>query len=620
MHRAALTAAVLLLATATAPAQAQAQAPPADAAVVAGPTASGLRLVAWDRGAQLCTAITGRDDDGSGARCLRGGTGVLSTNGVHGVVTPAGATAVELRFRRASVTVPTTAGEAYRGRFAGRVRFALGQHADETPWLLRYLDEAGRAIGADEGSAPAPLRGAPLVLASGRVGSRRYQLRAQARPVLAPLPGQRDRLADEVCLVITGAAGASESNSCLRRPLPPSVPLLPSIDLSCGRTTVLLQTSANVARAQALLGDGRRVTIPLRDLPARLGVAGRAGGLVIRGRVAIRRIVATNRAGGLVRVLRIASPPASPCSAGDSGGVLDAFFGLDDFLRQTGAPTPVVADDGVDLCIALGDLDPGRHCAPPPVDPDDSLVATRRAGADVLLFGAVPAQVTTIDLPGGRRVETAPGAAGYAGRYRDDVRFFTASLPAGAAAAVAFGSIVLRDSSGFAIGEADALAPWEYEADAVRLPGVKSRVSVAPMRIGRATALCLTGSDIPPFLVGPSCAPILIGDGSEADVVAVVSCAPRRATLFLRANRRARARLTDGRSVSSRVVTVPAGPERGTRLRVIDVPAGAGVRDVITASSRARLDLLPATRQCGYASGPSSVTTQSTARAEAVPD
>ena len=40
-----------------APQTAAAQEPPRDAAVVAGPTASGATLVAWDRGTQLCIAI-----------------------------------------------------------------------------------------------------------------------------------------------------------------------------------------------------------------------------------------------------------------------------------------------------------------------------------------------------------------------------------------------------------------------------------------------------------------------------------------------------------------------------------------------------------------------------------
>ena len=624
-----LTTALALVAAPAAFAQErESESPPPEAVVVAGPTASGATLVAWDRGDDLCVQLRARVDGFENRRCARSGFSerpVISSGAAHAVVAPGDAGSVELRFARgdARASGPAVAGDAYRGRFAGRVRFAIVDGPDDgVPWLARFLDAGGSVIGATEGDGEAPRLAGPFVLAASRVGGRRYELRAEARTALSPLPRERDRLGREVCIWFqrAGAPRDDDDESCERRAQPESVPLIPSIEVGCRRSTVFVQASPGVARARAVLGDGRTVEVPLSSFPASLGFPGRAGVLVVTGRVAVRRIVALGPAGQTIRSTTLGAAPAGgECDEGPED-VASSIFGFDELFRQVGAPRPSVADDGTDLCVAIGDIDRTRHCWPPPVGPGASVIISRRVASGLLLFGAVPGDVASVDVPGGGRVETTAGAAGYAGQYRDDVRFFTASVSPAAAdnLAVSLGldGFLLRDSSGFVVGEAGVLAAFRYSTEPVRVRGLPPGVRVGAIFAGRARFLCIVSDEIGPFISGPPCAPMAIrGRFSTDSATAVVDCSPRRATLFMRGDRRAVARLADGRRLRGRIVRA-----LGVPLRVIAIPRDATVRDVVARGSRSQLDLPPATRQCGYAAGVSSTTTSATDRARPVAD
>jgi hypothetical protein len=348
-----------------------------------------------------------------------------------------------------------------------------------------------------------------------------------------------------------------------------------------------------VARAYALLGDGRRAAIPLAGVPAAVASDRRAGALLVTGRVAIRRLVALDGRGARVASVTLALPPPTR-ACNDS--TID-FGGIHFPLAPRGFAGPArltVADEGSDLCVSLGDLDRDRDCAPPPVRTRASTLGVRRVGGSSLVAGAVPRAVAALELEvGGRpvRIETQPDAPGYGGQYREQVRFFAATLPGEPTGAL----VTLRSAAGERIGT----VPLLHKTPPVTLPGSRPPVGVARLSFFPTALTCLESPNVGQIIpIFTPCAPI-----DPRGMVAIASCSPRAMTLYLQASARVRgfeARLGDGRRLRSRARRVASGPLARTRVLTIDVPAGATVRSVRAGRRAARLDLVPAARQCGY--------------------
>src|SRR5919197_1692223 len=155
MHRSGMTVLfVMLAAVGLLAARAHAQQAPA---VVAGPLPQGASLVAFDRGGRLCLQVRAprRREP---VECLDGAPDTARHTGFASVGQPPGevwyaaltpdVAAVEMRFADGErVSARTSAGAAYRGRFAGRVRFVLlASRTQDPPYLTRLVGADGRVL------------------------------------------------------------------------------------------------------------------------------------------------------------------------------------------------------------------------------------------------------------------------------------------------------------------------------------------------------------------------------------------------------------------------------------------------------------------------------------------
>ena len=113
-----------------------------------------------------------------------------------------GAVMVELGFADGHVVrVPTFAGEAYTGTWAGRMRFILGETTigpgiDSDPESVRMLDAAGAVIGV----ARAPVRARSARVLRRRAGGELVRATATLTSELAPLPGAPEQRQERTCV------------------------------------------------------------------------------------------------------------------------------------------------------------------------------------------------------------------------------------------------------------------------------------------------------------------------------------------------------------------------------------------------------------------------------------
>jgi len=612
--RARAAALALLIASLTAaPARAQDDEPvdvPANAAVVAGPTATGATLVAFDRGTDLCLAVRARNVGISQAEC--GAPPQLPEEAVDGEAYPRGGERVVRRFgavppevatvehrfaaprapqpgARRDGVVTTTAGEAYRGRAAGQVRFFLADTPTQLPWLTRYTGADGRALHAEAAIFERPLIGRPLDLARGRVGERTWRLRATVRPTLAPTPFERDRLEREVCLGPAPSRGRRGDAACLPR-LPLAEDLAAYPQSACGQTGLVLVAAPAVRRAIAVLGDGRRARVPLVDAPAQLALPpARLGAFIARGPIAIRRVEGFDARGRRVQREEVGLAPAAPCR--DDGGSFSVFaFASDEPAGPLGL---YVADAGVRLCVSLAPLAPrGRTCALPPTTVRESYVDARRTSDGLLIGGAVAAVVAAVEVTvdGQRiRVPTTEDVPGYGGQYRGAVRFVRLSLPA--TAQVTSVRLLAADGRRLATQPLSE-EPVEAGRGPMLLRGPVS-VSVVRTRGGTVAGPCLRVSAYDET----ACSPQIPGL-----VNVVASCAPRALVVYgavARSTRRVEVLLDGGRRLRPRLLA--AGRARAFATLVPRDAQVLGVRAIGRSVRRGGLRLPPVTRQCGYA-------------------
>jgi hypothetical protein len=596
---------VLLLGCLAAPASAQQV--PEDAAVVAEEPGR-WKLHAFDRRGRLCHAFVSAQDVGPIADCerYRRLTAVDSELWseyaferafVAGVVAP-DVIAVEAELRDGRrVRADTTAGPAYQGAYAGRVRFAVLElpvrtgAVDDSVRIVRFLAADGRTIGAQADFHSGPYHfDARRVARGGRPGAR-WELRADWHERLVPTPLALDRLERRGCVWVQQARDERSTSRTCFAPGEPDQPLRLAWRAGCDAagTRIVILAAPGVRDVRAVLGDGRRREVRLRSLPR--AFAGRRAGVVSVGAgVAVRRIVAEG-----VPPLPIAMPPATAdCEAG--GGTNDEPFvsgAFGDPARRGTAVT--VRDEGTRLCLALGALRPFRDCLPAPVQASASRFISRREGGRTTLLGAVTADVAAVEFQsrsGPVRVE--PVDVGYTGRYREQLRFVHVELPS-------------------------ATRLWDprlLAADGSRIAsavGPDARFALRPRTVARGAGglrlvvgvLALGGDRIPCYVVtsGPpsardrdTCAPHFF-------LLAEVHCTPRRIVISSILPRAARA--VDVRLASGRVVRVPSvRVSRLGRAFIAVLPRDAAPRSlqIRGAGESVPLRLPPASEQCGYRS------------------
>lgn len=606
-----LVACFVLAAPATASADHDGVPVPPGAPVVAGPTPAGATLVAFGHRGEVCIALRTAGGESS-AECTvppsrpsqaANDYGFLEDSGpaglgAHGGVVHGDVKRVELRFavRRGRVprdsgqVVATTPGDAYRGPGAGRVRFYLAEGPADTPWLTRYADEAGSTLAAD-GGFDAPVLGTPVTIARARGG---VSLRAVRRPQLAATPLDRGRLVEQTCVEIQvpreqGGGVCSTAD----RPFEGDLDL--DVRSPCERLYAPVVVSRRVRRVEAVLGDGRRQPIRLFDVRGPRRPQVRAGALVVRGAVALRRVEAFGADGRVVERRDVRRAPPAPC--GDDGSSVSGFlYYTEGSTREPRGPLAFrVRDDGARICAALGDLDPaGSDCGLPPVQPELSNVGVRRADGRTLVAGVLPPDVAFVEVivdGAARRLETVPDVPGYGGQYAGASRFLVLELPG----APRLGAVRFLDAGGVELSRAPALDFEEPRPRATRI------VAVAGLRLRVSDFAGQPGLLDPFACVGPAARPADECQALSPQFVAVEAlCSPRRLLIVGQAP-------AGTRSVTVRT-TSGVGPARllrigGSRVAVAVLPPFArpvGITFRGRSVRNAPIALPPAARQCGY--------------------
>lgn len=452
--RALLVVAVLLWLAAPASASAAFRPTPASAPTVAGPLADGARLVAFDRGGQLCLDVVRDGEDKTYPDCgssvpetpfeVRPGVEFGPRPTWHYGVVPAAVAAVEIELSDGGrVRVPTEPGDAYHGAVApAEARFFLAvTPGNDIARLTRAFAADGTLLGVSESPFAARTPGdGPPPGARRIAGGRGFGVFAHRQRRLAPTPLEPERYDAHRCVTTrTADMGNGEVCTVGARGLQGKAVLI-GHGSSCSATAVAGLAAPGVRRVVLVLGDGSRRSLrthassPLgrwRGFGARLGAA-----------TAVRRYVALGRDGRGLAAGPVRNGPAQgPCSPPRAGAGFATDVGYFSFAVVDGDPRrsrvpgagPLVAyDRGDELCVGPGGVDPALDCALPPVEKLGTRISGAHRGGRTLLAGVVAPSVTGVELTldGGERL-TLPAAPdpAYAGRYAGLVGFVSASLP-----------------------------------------------------------------------------------------------------------------------------------------------------------------------------------------------
>jgi len=396
------------------------------------------------------------DDDGLLA------VGGARTGGVRyaGVAAPASAARVELRRAGRLLTAgPTVGAGAYRGKSAGRVRFALLRMPPGGPvdgLRVHALDATGALVSVFTGRDSERVFARRRLLA-GRSGRVRWALTTSRSSELEPSVLDLAHETVSRCVDVRVQIGPNDDNSRSCHSGGPQDSLEQafagspetSAEDRCKPDFRLLHgvVSPSVRRVTVVLGDGRRRAVRAVRTPdgERLAYA-----LPVAPGVAVRR-VELQEAGGRTRVLKLSAVPVRVACVQESLGSsiigpglgigllapfadLPAVTPVGPVATLAGPPPMRVADGPAEtLCVTVGDQPftaPG--CAI--VSPDlDELVGSLDSYTKPRTFAlALPARVATVriaapDAKVARDIPTVPGT-GYSGRYAGHVRFASATV------------------------------------------------------------------------------------------------------------------------------------------------------------------------------------------------
>ncbi len=604
-----------------------------------GAQAGGVKLLVADKGDELCLTLQRSWE--TGPSCVRPPRTPFSPEVqqsgrqdgpvVAGVVPASGATVEARHGRDARTRVSTTPG-AYTGRHAAEVRFFAMALRGEAA-LLRYYDAGGRMIGASDESLDRferPVRG-PVILRRSAQSRPRWRLTASVLRELDPRPDQPDRMTRRLCTSVT--VGNGTTTSC---PVAADRPirLAPELERGCGSSPRLLSAvvDARVHRVVVVLGSGRRLSVPTRALPSRLGFGARFVAVTLPRSEAVRHVLAQDDRGrALDRTDLLAAPAGVGCADDGSDGQLS--FGLQaetgptdasSDARDLAASTPsggrlLLGDRGDDLCsaVVLG-ARRDAFCAGPPLDPGFPNHSVVRVGSRAVFAGVAhpEARPPELVLDDGARLRPslqAPGA--YAGRYAAHVRVFAVDIPAGRRAV----RLITRDAAGRVVlstsapehparpapsrsvlrrgtngGALDLRARVETFAFSYEGHGSRSRVlCLTPQLRGRALTKDRDEGCLGPF--------------SSRTVAGMAPCAQRRIVFYGTLGARDRGvdiLMAGGRRIAVPAAPLPASMRFRARVFAIALPARAAVRAVLVRRAKSTLrlaaPLAPATRQCGY--------------------
>ncbi|WP_445150259.1 hypothetical protein [Baekduia sp. Peel2402] len=617
---------------------------PGDAPTVFGPTASGTTIIAFVHGKDLCVAMQWEGqarpdrvaepvpDNEQAGNCVTlpvlpafGHEGIAtlrtSTGGIAIGVTGRDAASVELRHEgkvvgrsaTASLPLPVAAGDL-RIYAAELPESEADINVFVDPDEVAVRDAAGTLRWVDDSRA-FPELGRETVLRRGRAFGERWRLAVARRRVLEATPLEPDRHVEEVCPVLTVGAGSIVGGPSVTGPCDrPGVAQALTVELTDGCAAqgngVVVVARRAVRRAVALLGDGRRVTVPLMHLTG--ATAGTRTGVLFAGGEGVIRHVAGLGAGGReVARLDLGLAPlrrSDACDEGSNGG--DVFFtwSTDPDPLGAGPHAARIVDAGAQVCVAVDRA--------PRVPDDCRLAPTTPSGADVSAYptadGTHLVGVANLDVAAARMTlddgtkltVAAVPPVGYVGRYKDVLRVIEADLPAPRRAL----SQELLDARGRVLE--DAPGPQTRPLTGVtalgRPAGVSTtlRAGLLHATSGSAVRVCVTLGEL---AERGDC--FLDANPSAPDARLVVDCARSRTlviALLPRSTDRLLVPTSAGRTVTARTIRLPARLRRGgaAAVAVAYLPSREGAEALTFHGShprRVRLGLPPGARQCGYA-------------------
>jgi hypothetical protein len=587
------------------------------------------QMLAGDELGNLCVGVrTQRDTSRS---CERDALGVVDLGGaeagVRYVAAGVAASAAIVEVRRAGqllVSGPTVAGEAYKGKRAGKVRFALlrlPDNAREDGLRVRVLDAAGSLVAVLATNAVKELVVARGRLLAGRSGGVEWSIEANQVSELEPTVVDlgHERVSECALTRVRYGAKTARSSPC-SGPAPFdsleifSSGLIAKTDELCAPEFRLLHGVVAATGVSVLLGDGR--TRSART--AAFGDGRVVYALVIPRDAAVRNITF---GGAAARVLALGMAPLHVVcpNLDDQAGLLDGPDGAAQLASLIAHPPPLtpagpvttlagsgarVADGpGDTLCLAVAGRPFSAFGCQVVAPAFEDLAGAVDDFTDPRAFAlALPARVAAIRIgapagPGLREIPTVPGD-GYAGAYAGRVRFAAGK----ATAASQLDNIDLLDGAGTVLHRerstpnrvGSGSAP--RATDRRRLAGRPGRPSLWQTTYrGPYRCVALTSGPHPPS--GAACQDMR----SRSTVLLAAPCATHRLTVAV----------TPG--AGTRVIAVTGG----SGSRAIPLRHGAGLLTLASTRSlrslsfvrrgratRVRIGAPAGARQCGWSAAP----------------
>jgi hypothetical protein len=562
-------------------------------------------LVHDDTGNRLCTRVDGGEDgNAASSGCGPAPTGrfdgdirtvTIGNRTFTAGVVPADGTTVELEYGDESRTrTPALAGDAYQGRFKGKLRFFLIEQpkAKGEPVLVRRFDDAGKLLGASSGGGFDIPSGEPVTLLRGK-GTR---VTVALRRSFSPTPLEIDRVGRTVC--VTVKRGGDSTSCSEERPFAPVLSVESTTE--CGPTGTLVAglTRSDIPRVALLLGSGRRIVTRTHELIGTVGTTRRGVAVTAPRGEAVRAAIALGENGkeadrqiiGAPPITGVCSKNGSTTSYGSEIGFGDPgpfVAGPPDGQQVAAGAAPgaqlVARDEGEFICIGIDRLAADkRDCGLPQVQDLYPFAVHRATAARTAAGGVVTLDTASvrIEIDGARMVDATMSDGGdYSGRYRGAVRFFLAET----AGRHRITAVELRDADGKIVSllpgpdEPDLDAATIARGRGFRLFGMRYAFTFKyggePLRHQRGSCIGLVlGSETPAF---DRCA--LSSDGFGSVLFGEIACSPRLGVLFGRMGKNMRGvalTLATGKRLLSGTVKVPAR-YGGGRLWVLRIPPGA---------------------------------------------